>query len=187
MKSVFFGLAALPLMGMAPTGASVQTVGGSSATSCYHAAAARDTSSQAMVDCTNAIERETLSHGDQVASFVNRGILRLIHNDFPNAEADLTKAMTLDPSQPEAFLNMGIAHYQQGRVESAAKLFERSLALRTKFPAIAYFGRGLANEDRGDLKSAYADLRRARDLNPGWKAPIEELKRFQVRRKGQTS
>lgn len=187
MKSVFLGLAAIPLMGMAPTGATVVSVGGSSAASCYHAAAARDTSVQAMDDCNTAIERETLSQGDHVASFVNRGILRLIQNDFRNAEADFTQAMTIEPTQAEAFLNMGIAHYQQGRIESAAKLFERSLALRTKFPAIAYFGRGLANEDRGDLKGAYADFRRARELHPGWKAPVEELKRFQVRRKGQAS
>lgn len=183
MKSIFLGLAAIPLMGMAPIGASVQTVGGSSAASCYHAAAARDMSDQAMNDCNSALERETLSQGDQVASFVNRGILRLIHNDFRNAEADFTRAMAIEPNQAEAFLNMAIAHYQQGRVDTAASLFERSLALGTKYPAIAYFGRGLANEDRGNIEGAYADLRRASELNPGWKAPTEELKRFQVRRK----
>lgn len=187
MKPIFLGLAAIPLMGMAPVGSSVVTVGGSSAASCFHAAAARDMSDQAMDDCNAALERETLSQGDQVASYVNRGILRLIHNDFRNAEADFSQAMSLEPTQAEAFLNMGIAQYQQGKVESATKLFDRSLALRTKFPAIAYFGRGLANEDRGDLRGAYADLRRASELNPGWNAPIEELKRFQVRRKGQAS
>ncbi|MDQ3145113.1 MAG: tetratricopeptide repeat protein [Pseudomonadota bacterium] len=180
MKPIFLILAAIPLMGMAPTGASVVTVGGSSAASCFHAAAARDRSNKAMDECNSAIDNEILSQGDLVASHVNRGILRLLQNDYQNAEMDFTRATGIEPRQAEAWLNLGIAHYQQGRVESAARLFERSLELRTKYPAIAYFGRALANEDRGNIKGAYADLQRASQLNPGWDAPAEELKRFRV-------
>jgi hypothetical protein len=36
-------------------------------------------------------------------------------------------------------------------------------------------------EDTGNLKQAYADLQRARDLEPKWALPGEELKRFVVR------
>lgn len=180
MKTIFFVMAAFPLMGMAPIGASVVSVGGSSATTCYHAAAARDASAQALGECNTALTQNVLSQDDMVASYVNRGILRLVRADYSQAEADFSKAMSIDPRQAEAWLNMGIARYQQGQVEGAADMFERAIALKTRYPAIAYFGRGLANEDRGNVKAAYADLRRASALNPGWAAPAEELKRFQV-------
>ena len=38
-------------------------------------------------------------------------------------------------------------------------------------PALAYFGRGLANEDMGNIRDAYADYRRAAQLDPQWSAP----------------
>ncbi len=180
MKTIFLVMAAFPLMGMAPIGASVVTVGGSAAASCYHAAAARDASTQSMNECNTALTQDVLSQDDLVASYVNRGVLKLVRADYQNAEADFSKAMSIQPKQAEAWLNMGIARYQQGQVEGASEMFERAIALKTRFPAIAYFGRGLANEDRGNVKAAYADLRRASQLNPGWAAPAEELKRFQV-------
>lgn len=186
MKKIFLGLTAIPLMGMAPTGMTV-TIGAGSASGCYRAAVAHDTSKVAMDECNAALNHDILSQNNEVASYVNRGILHLIRTDYSSAEADFSRAMTIQPNQAEAWLNMGIAHYQQGRVESAAKLFGRSIELRTQRPAIAYFGRALAKEDRGDLKGAYADLRRANELSPDWDAPVNELKRFRVLRKGQAS
>lgn len=186
MKKIFLGLAAIPLMGMAPTGMTV-TIGASSASDCYRAAAAYDASDTAMGECNAALDHDLLTLDNEVASYVNRGILHLIRTDYPSAEVDFSRALSIQPNQAEAYLNMGIAHYQQGRAESAIKLFGRSLELRTQRPAIAYFGRALANEVRGDLKGAYADLRRANELSPDWDAPANELKRFRVHRKGQAS
>ncbi len=181
MKRIFLGLMAIPLMGMAPTGA-VVTIGSGSASSCYQAAVSHDISNRAMDECNAALDREVLSQNNEVASYVNRGILHLMRTDYRSAEADFSRATTIQPKQAEAWLNMAIAHYQQGRIESAAELFGRSIELRTQRPAIAYFGRALAKEDRGDLKGAYADLRRAKELSPAWDAPVNELKRFRVQR-----
>jgi tetratricopeptide (TPR) repeat protein len=181
MKKIFLALAAVPLMGMGPTGATV-TIGGGSASSCYRAAVAHDISTGALNDCNAALNHEVLSQDNEVASYVNRGILHLLRTDYPNAEADFSRAMSMQPNQAEAWLNMAIAHYRQGRSESAAKMFERSIELRTERPAIAYFGRALAREDRGDIKGAYADLQRANELQPAWDAPVNELKRFRVLR-----
>ena len=61
-------------------------------------------------------------------------------------------------------------------------MFDRALELGTDEPEVAFFGRGLAHEDIGDLKSAYADLRRAAELRPQWPQPAQELARYQVRR-----
>ena len=60
-------------------------------------------------------------------------------------------------------------------------MVERALALNTRKPALAYFVRGLANEDRGNVKAAYADLVHARDLAPDWKEPGVELQRYKIR------
>jgi hypothetical protein len=37
------------------------------------------------------------------------------------------------------------------------------------------------NEDRGNIREAYADLQRARVLEPRWALPQEELQRYVVR------
>ena len=164
----------------APTGAAVIRVGGSSAETCYHAAAARDGSQPALDECNSAINQDVIPFSDLVATYVNRGILLLVRGDYKGAEADFTQASELQPSQPEAWLNKGIARYQRGDTEAARKLFTKAIELNTSYAALAYFGRGLANEDAGDVRAAYSDLRRASDLDPKWDAPREQLKRFKV-------
>ena len=62
-------------------------------------------------------------------------------------------------------------------------LIQRSLALNTQRPALAYYSRSLAYERGGDLRSAYNDLVRARDLAPEWKAPAEDLQQFRLIRR----
>lgn len=187
MKSLLLGAAAVALMGMAPvtppTGASVVSVGGSVAETCYQAALARDASTESMSACNSAIAQQVIPFNDLVASYVNRGVLKLVQGDYRAAEADFNQAMSLQPRQPEAWLNKGIARYQLGDAKGAVPLFSRALELRTDYPAVAYFGRGIANEDSGDVRSAYADLRKASSLNPEWQAPLVELKRYQVVRK----
>ncbi len=187
MKSILLAAAALGVMGMAPTsaptGVSVTSIGGSSAESCYHAAAARDASEQAMRNCNDAIGQEVIPFNDLVASHVNRGVLKLVRGDTRAAESDFDQALSLQRTQPEAWLNKGIARYKQGDAKGAAQMFTRALELRTTYPALAYFGRGLANEDSGNIRAAYADLRKAVELNPRWDAPQRELARYQVVRR----
>jgi tetratricopeptide (TPR) repeat protein len=181
MKSIFLSGAALALMGMAPTGSAVVSGDSVPAQNCYSAAVARDTSEQGIRSCNKALRLE-LTYSDLVASFVNRGVLRLVRSEFRNAEADFNEALRLQPSHPEAWLNKGIARHQQGDTKSAIQYFDRAIELHTRYTALAYFSRGLANEDSGNIKGAYADLQKASQLNPEWQAPRQELSRFQVRK-----
>ena len=187
MKSILLAASAFTLMGMAPAsapiGAAVSRVGGSAATTCYHAAMARDASTHAIAECNAAIDRDAIPFNDLVASYVNRGVLNLVRSDYRAAEIDFNQAVALQGNQPEAWLNKGIARYQQGDYQSAREMFTRALALKTDYAALAYFGRGLANEDSGDIRGAYVDLQQAARLNPKWDAPQEQLKRFKVVRK----
>jgi len=187
MKYILLGTAAFALMGMspapAPTGALVSSLGGSSAESCYNAAVERDASSTSLSECNAAIGADAIPFADLVATYVNRGVLQLIRADYSAAEADFNRAMSMQATQPEAWLNKGIARYQQGDFKAAREMFSRALELKTHYAALAYFGRGLANEDSGDVRGAYADLRKAAELSPSWSAPQEQLVRFKVVRR----
>ena len=61
-------------------------------------------------------------------------------------------------------------------------MVEKALENGTRMPALAYFVRGVANEDSGNIAAAYHDLQRARQLDPNWSEPEIELRRYQVRR-----
>ena len=93
------------------------------------------------------------------------------------------QALKSDANNAEAWLNRAIVSLQQGGDAEALPWIEKSLALNTARPALAYYSRSIAYERTGNLRAAYADLRRAVELAPGWRAPLEDLKRYQVRRR----
>lgn len=181
MLSLLLGLAASTTNPYS-SGALVTSLGNSNARMCYEAAADRVSNVQTLDFCNYAFN-EGLDADDVVATHVNRGILHMIAARYSEAEADFDRAIALDASQPEAYLNKGISRYQQGDSAGAVGLIDRSLSLRTRRPAVAYFARGIAREDSGDIRGAYADLTHARALAPGWSEPQKELARYQVRRR----
>lgn len=181
MKAVVLAAGGALLVGIAPAQAHTMSVGSSYAESCYRAAVARDDSQSAKDACDSALTVEALTSYDRVGSHVNRGILWMQSGALDRANRDFDAALALDPRQPEAWLNKGIAQLQAGNSRAAREMAGRSIELRTEKPAIAYYIRGLANEDAGDLKAAYSDLSRARELAPKWQDPALELARYQVR------
>lgn len=181
MRAVVLSAGAALLIGVASAQAHTVTIGTSYAESCYRSAEARDTSPSAKDTCDKALAEEALSAHDLVGTHVNRGILYMHSGALDRANWDFDQALALDPSQPEAWLNKGIAQMKAGNSRAALDMAARSIELRTRKLAIAYYIRGLANEDTGNLKAAYADLSRARDLAPSWRDPAVELARYQVR------
>src|SRR5438067_1471986 len=83
--------------------------------------------------------------------------------------------------QVATHVNRGILYYLSGNLAAANYDYNQALALKTVRPALAYYGRAIVNEDFGNVRQAYADLQRARDLEPRWPLPAEELKRYVVR------
>ncbi|HXH52985.1 MAG TPA: tetratricopeptide repeat protein [Sphingomicrobium sp.] len=177
----FLAPAALALITAAPATAAVWTVSGSLARSCYVAAEARIGTIQALEHCEQAFRHQALSGEERVATHVNRGIVRMVRRDFAGARADFEAAAALEPREPEAWLNLGVLLFNEGNSADAVPMFDRAIELRTKRPAFAYFGRGVAHEDLGNVRAAYADLSRARSLMPGWALPAAHLARYQVR------
>ena len=60
------------------------------------------------------------------------------------------------------------------------RLFTAALEHDTARPALAHFGRAIANEGLGNVRAAYRDYREASTLSPRWSLPRTELARFRV-------
>jgi tetratricopeptide (TPR) repeat protein len=166
-----------------PAGAAVTVLGSSSARLCFEAADAGIAPSRdSLGRCDQALAEENLSDYDMVATYVNRGILKLRMGNNDLAIADFDLALARDPDQAEAYLNKGVAVLRQPEGWAhAVPLFDAALAKKTRRPALAYYGRGVANELGGHVKEAYFDYREANRIEPKWHDPQVELARFTVR------
>ncbi len=162
--------------------ASVITVGGGYAEACYEAAEAQETTQRSLDICDLALAEEALSQGDRAATLVNRGIVRLRRTNLAGAEADFDAALSLDPKEPEAWLNKAILYARHRNSQDALPFVAKALENGTRHPEVAYFVRAMAHEDSGNVAAAYRDFQRARSLAPKWREPVAELARFQVRR-----
>jgi lipoprotein NlpI len=181
MRAFFLAASAAALTATLPASAQVVIIGGSLARSCYLSAAAEQATRESLRECDRALAEEALTSADRLATHVNRGILRRLDGNIAGAQADFAAAMAINPNQPEPYFNLGVVHLNQGNTRSAVEMFSRAIELGTALPAAAYYGRGLANEDSGNIRAAYADLKRAAALEPEWDEPVRELARYQVR------
>lgn len=166
-----------------PAFGAVTVIGNSSARLCYEAADSPMLPTAREFAYCNEAFGEALSRHDTVATHVNRGILRLRRGQIDDAIADFDTAIAMDPRQPEAYLNKGAALIRLNnpvQFTEAARLFTVALERNTRRPAIAHFGRAIANEELGNVRDAYRDYRRASELDPDWDDPQTELRRFRI-------
>ena len=179
-RSVYV-LAAILAVSSVPAIGAITVVGSSSARLCYEAAdSPLMPSMQDIRRCDQAFTDDALSQHDMVATHVNRGILRLRRGAVADAIADFDEAIDMDPRQAEAYLNKGAALIRSNNPAEALQLFSVALERNTARPAIAHYGRAIANEELGNVREAYMDYRRASELDPDWADPQTELRRFRV-------
>ncbi|PTQ07382.1 hypothetical protein CLG96_17705 [Sphingomonas oleivorans] len=183
--NIAIAILAVTLGGGAAIGA-VTVVGKSSARLCYEAAERHESDVAALAACDAALAgTEALSASDITASHVNRGIVRMRGSDLTGAIADFDAAIARDHDQAEAYLNKGLALMRQESSWHAARAeFDQAIAKGTRKPALAHFGRGIVEEHIGNVRAAYADYRRALELDPEWAEPARELARFKLMAKG---
>jgi tetratricopeptide (TPR) repeat protein len=182
MATTRYLIAAFVAASSLPAIAGVAVVGASSARMCFQAADASSRPTQRdLATCNEAIDEPGISDHDLVASYVNRGIVRLRRDLVELSLRDFDTALQMDPNQPEASLNKGAALMRQDHVREALPLFTVALEHHTNRPAMAHFGRAIAYEALGDVQSAYRDYQLASELEPDWAQPRTELQRFRVR------
>ena len=185
MKTLFYSaaVAVCAIAAFSPASAGSVSIGNSTARDCYEAAIARSADRNSFYHCNLALEQEALTPEDRAATLVNRGALHLRGHNYRSAGRDFDAALKSDSNNAEAWLNLAIVDLQQGGASNAMPMIEKSLALNTARPALAYYSRSIANERMGRIRAAYADLQRAHELAPTWREPLEDLKRYQVRRR----
>ena len=180
MKALFL---AAGLSVAAPAVAGTVSIGNSLAMDCYEAAVSRDHDRNAFGHCDMALSQEGLTAQDRAATLNNRGVLYLRGRNYRAAGRDFDAAVDTYEGNPEAWLNKAISALRRGGGMETMPMIERALSLGTQRLALAYYSRSLAAERGGDLRSAYNDLLRARDLAPHWKAPAEDLRQFRLIRR----
>lgn len=180
MRFSTYAVLSIALCSATAATAAVTVIGSSSARLCYEAARSPHKPPSGIQQCNAAFAGEALTRDDEVATYVNRGILRATRGDVAGALGDYDAALALDPNQPEAWLNKGFAYLRNGDAAGSLPFFDAAVSKQTEEPALAYYGRGIAHEQAGNLRAAYADYVRARDLQPRWEPPQNELRRFKV-------
>lgn len=164
--------------------ASTTVIGNGFAADCSQSAKAvsanRPPNSEALHECTLAIETEVLTTHDLAATYVNRGVLYLAMGDYTSAKRDFDKAAGVEPGLGEAYVNRGAALIGMGREREGITEINRGIELGAAELEKAYFNRALAEERLDDLKSAYRDYQKALELKPDWAMAKAELSRFRV-------
>lgn len=183
MKALVLAVSAAAFTAALPASAAgISVINGTFAEGCFKAAEQHNVTLESVNTCDRAFSDQALSTEDRLATHVNRGIVRMLRSDYERASDDFDTAMQMDPNRSEPYLNKAILELREGHSGDAVPLFSRAIELGTELPEVAYYGRGLANEDVGNVKAAYADLKQASSLKPTWDAPRRDLARYKVSR-----
>lgn len=181
MKSltVFAGIGTLAL-GASAASSAVISLGGPLSRMCYESALGRDARDAAIDSCTRSLDEEALDSRDRAATLVNRGILHMVHGSASLADADFDSALAMDARLSDAWLNKGFLRLRRGDGRGALPLLQKGMDFAPHRQALAVFARGVAYEQMGEYSLAYADLKRAHDLAPGWALPSEYLANYRL-------
>jgi tetratricopeptide (TPR) repeat protein len=176
-----FLLAATAIIPLSAANSAVLTLGGALSHLCYQSALAADGRASAIEGCTRALQEESLAKPDLAATYVNRGIVFMSGGRFTEADADFDSALRLNGDLPDGWLNKGFLRIRQGNGSEALPLIQKGIDAGAGNQALALFARGVAYEQMGQFGRAYADLKRAHQLEPGWSLPREYLASYKVR------
>lgn len=88
----------------------------------------------------------------------NQGYEELIKENYEKAEAFYEVALSVNPSNPYALLNMGVIYQNTGRIEQAKTMYQRVIALHSDQKAVLsttgnYIGKNLSDIAKMNLQS----------------------------------
>jgi tetratricopeptide (TPR) repeat protein len=133
--------------------------------------------------CNRAVNGYDGSNENVAESYNNRGVIWFQLGDLEAALADFGRAIREQGSMAQAHVNHGYTLVALERWQEAVTAFSRGLELGTEEAPKARYNRGVAFEETGLLREAYADYQAAAELDPAWEAPRQELQRFTVIRR----
>ena len=154
--------------------------GGGLANACSAAVNHDEATLQIEETCTQSLETENLLLEDRAGTFVNRGVVRLRLQRYPEAVKDFTIALSLRSDLAEAYVNRGAAQIGGHHFAEALVDLDKALAMGVAEPEKAYYNRALAYEWLDNPKAAWLDYNKALELAPDWALVREQLTRFTV-------
>jgi tetratricopeptide (TPR) repeat protein len=160
-----------------PAKAVVIVVGGGAGAQCYSTAEFGDPF-QAFDICTKALANQDMPVRDRAATYINRSVIRLRVHDYNGAIADCDLSIARYPNLGEAYVNRGAALINLDMPKEAVDALDRAIKLGLDKVHLAYYNRGLAKEKLNDPKGAFADYKKALELDPTFTLAAEELRRF---------
>ena len=89
----------------------------------------------------------------------------MLQDKLPEAVAELRKAESIDPTQPDAPYTMGVTLWQQGDNDAAAVELQNAIKAKPDY-AEAYYTLGTVLKQQGKFPEAAAALREAIRLQP---------------------
>ncbi|HWK55499.1 MAG TPA: tetratricopeptide repeat protein [Hyphomicrobiales bacterium] len=132
--------------------------------------------------CSRAIREESSARFLRARNYNNRGVLYFAQGALAQAQADFEQAIMLQDELARAHINLGYTLVAQERWNESIAPLTRGIELGAEDLPKAYYNRGIAFEETGQVASAYRDYQMAAELAPDWEAPRQELSRFSVRR-----
>lgn len=117
---------------------------------------------RALVNFTQVIDRQD---NLVAAAYSNRCLVNLQLQNYAAAEADCTTAVANNSHNLEAYLNLGLAYYRQGKYEKA--IAQNGVVIQLdKKDYRAYYNRGLTYLALNNYQKAIADYQTALSFTP---------------------
>jgi tetratricopeptide (TPR) repeat protein len=124
-----------------------------------------------------------LSAHDRAATLVNRGILHTRVDEIGAALVDYNQGLALDSTLGEGYVDRGASEIVLRNFDAALADISKGIDLHAQRPEIAYYDRAIVNEALGNIRDAYADYKKAVEIQPDFQLANDQLMRFRVVRK----
>jgi tetratricopeptide (TPR) repeat protein len=95
------------------------------------------------------------------------GIIHAIAKDFEMALELLSKAIKLNPANPQYFFNRGNVYFESGRCNESLSDFDRSLLIDSKNPD-AWLAKGNVLKELGEFQAALTSYEKALSIAPNF-------------------
>jgi tetratricopeptide (TPR) repeat protein len=156
----------------------------SHARACQEFAVNGNFSDAAVARCTRALREEEDNRINLIATYMNRGNIHIARREPELALADFNAVTELDEQNAEARLNRGVAMVMLENYGPAIAVLTDALSLGVNEPHKAYYTRGAAREQLGDLRGALEDYTTALEIRPDWGLADAEMQRLARVRQG---
>jgi tetratricopeptide (TPR) repeat protein len=181
MKIVFASVLLSAAAFALPAQAQVQVVGNGLPHDCYIQAEYSQDLKAAISVCDDALKGQAMSNPDRASTLINRAILRARTGDTDGAMDDYGVALGIGAKMGEAYLNRSATLIAMRRYADAQKDADRAIELGTQSIEVAYYNRGLANEQMGNVQAAYEDFKASSRAKPDFAPAADELSHFRLK------